>query len=238
MRICTTLFLAFLFFVSPASIMAQTLTGMVVDATNGQPVANVSYENIFTHVSGITDSTGRIAIGVSGGQLVEFRKLGYKIARVRVPSGMLPSFFKIQMQQGAMELQEVEVHDRYRNYRNDSLRNYELYKQEINYQKMSGVQMIQHPFTALSRHYQQIMRFQKEYKYLEEQRYVDYAFNEKTITMLTGLKGDSLQRYIRQFRPSYEQLRNMPEYYFFSYIKQTVNVWRRQQQYSGSRGSY
>lgn len=237
MRTRFLLFLCHLVLLCALQGKAQTMFGTVMDIT-GQPIPNVAYENIFTHVSGITDSSGRIAIGVSGGQMVEFRKLGYKVTRVRIPGGTLPPFFKIQMQQGALELQEVEVHDRYRSYRNDSLRNYELYKQEINYQKMSGVQMIQHPFTALSRHYQQIMRFQKEYAYLEEQRYVDYAFNEKTITSLTGLKGDSLSRYMRQFRPTYQQLRSMPEYSFFSFIKETVRIWRRQQQYGGSRSAH
>src|SRR5262249_24737716 len=111
------------------------------------------------------------------------------------------------------------------------------YKNALEYQKLSGVQMIQHPFTAMSHHYQSIMRFQKEYAYLEQQRYIDYTFNAKTITSLTGLQGDSLQKYMRQYRPTYEQLRNMPEYTFFSYIKATAEQWRRHLANGGDRGS-
>ena len=52
---------------------------------------------------------------------------------------------------------------------------------------------------------------------------------------LTGLKGDSAQAYIRRFRPSYEALRRMPEYDLFSYIKQTVQIWRERQRLGPGR---
>jgi hypothetical protein len=213
----------------PAGVRAQPMTGVITDAKTGEPCPNVIFENIHTKQGGTTDSNGKFSIAAEKGQLIEFHRLGYKTARIRVPAGAMPPFFKIQIEEGAQELREVQVFDRYRNYRNDSLRNYELYKNAINYQKLSGYQVIQHPFTAMSKHYRRIMSFQKEYNFLEQMRYVDYAFNEKTITNLTGLKGDSLQRYMHRFRPSYDQLRAMPEYYFYSYIKETAETWRRQQ---------
>lgn len=222
-----TILIALLF--SSAGVTAQTMTGIITDAKTGEPCPYVVFENIHTKQGGMTDSNGLFSIPVEKGQLIEFHRLGYKTARIRVPSGALPPYFKIQIEEGAQELREIQVYDRYRNYRNDSLRNYELYKNAINYQKLSGYQVIQSPFTAMSKHYRRIMSFQKEYNFLEQMRYVDYAFNEKTITNLTGLTGDSLQRYMHRFRPSYEQLRAMPEYYFYAYIKETAETWRRQQ---------
>jgi len=219
-------------------LRAQKMIGFVTDLANSQPMPNISYENIFTHITGVTDSNGRFAMNVEKGQLIEFRKLGYNVVRVRIPSGALPPFFRIAMEQGAVQLDEVEVRNSHRDYRSDSMRYHDLYKRELEYQKMSTMDMIQHPFTALSKHYRQIMSFQKEYTYLDQQKYVDYAFNEKLVTNLTGLKGDSLQNYMRRFRPSYEQLRALPEYYFFSYVKQSVEIWRRQQRGSNSRSSY
>ena len=72
----------------------------------------------------------------------------------------------------------------------------------------------------------QIWAFQKEYNYWEQQKYVDYTFNERLVTNLTDLKGDSLQIYLKKFRPSYEQLRNMNEYTFYFYIKETAELYR------------
>jgi hypothetical protein len=101
------------------------------------------------------------------------------------------------------------------------------------------MESIQHPFTALSKHYRQIMRFQKEYNYLEQERYVDYAFNEKIITQLTGLQGDDLVEYMRMFRPSYELLRSLPQYYYFSYIKESAAEYQKrkhaQRRYESNR---
>ncbi len=206
---------------------AQTMIGIVTEAATGKPLDDVLYENIFSSLSGTTDSSGRFTLSASAGQLIVFQKLGYRTVRVRIPPGHMPPFFKIPMEPGALQLDEVEVLDRHRNYHNDSLRNASIYESEIRYPKMSAVDKIQHPFTALSKHYQSIMRFQKEYNYLEQQKYIDYAFNEKMITNLTGLQGDDLHQYMRQYRPTYEMLRSMPDYYFYSYIKESAQQWQR-----------
>ena len=211
----------------PATLFAETMTGMITDLRTGKPMPYVGYENVYSHVGGVTDSSGTFAIVVAKGELVEFRKMGYKTERVRVPAGIIPPYFKIQMQEAAYELAEIQVYDRYRNFKNDSQRNYELYKQAIEYQKLSGYQVIQHPFTAMSKHYQRIMSFQREYEFLEKMRYVDYAFSEHTISKLTGLSGDDLNSYMRVYRPSYEQLRSMSDYAFYAYIKETAVLWTK-----------
>jgi hypothetical protein len=223
-------FLLFTILLIPPMVKAQKMVGIITELATGQPVADVVYENIFLNESGVTDSSGRFSLNASSGQLIVFQKLGYKTVRVRIPSGKIPPFFKIQLQPGALELEEVEVRDKHRDYHTDSLRNALAYKRELEYKKLSGAEMIQHPFTALSRHYQQIMRFQKEYNYLEQQRYVDYAFNEKIITRLTGLQGEDLQEYMRLFRPSYDLLRSLPEYYYFSYIKESAAEYQKRKQ--------
>ncbi len=208
---------------------AQKMIGIVTELSTGAPIADVVYQNIFTSEGGTTDSTGRFELSTAAGQLITFQKLGYKTGRVRIPAGRLPPFFKIQIEPGAFQLEEIEVRDRHKHtdYHADSLRNALAYQRELNYKKMSGIEMIQHPFTALSKHYRSIMNFQKEYNFLEEQRYVDYAFNEKIITQLTGLEGEDLQLYMHQFRPTYELLRSLPEYYYFSYIKESAAEFRK-----------
>lgn len=227
MRFLFSFFL--LLFLLPSLAGAQKMIGVVTELSSGAAMADVFYQNIFTNESGNTDSTGRFELKVAPGQLITFQRLGYKTARVRVPAGNLPPYFKIQIEPGAIQLDEVEVQGRHthQDYHADSLRDARAYQRELNYKKMSGAEMIQHPFTALSKHYRSIMNFQKEYNYLEQQRYVDYTFNEKIITRLTGLEGKELELYMRQFRPTYELLRSLPEYYYFSYIKESAAEFKK-----------
>lgn len=206
---------------------AQQITGVVVEGQDGKPLGYVSVENEFTSQGLVTDSSGHFAIHAGKGEVVAFRKLGYRTARLRVPQGAAPPFYKIVMQKGAFELQEVEVRDRYRNFKIDSQRNYERYKETLEFPTMSAIDVISHPFSALSKTSRKKWAFQKGYTYWESQKYVDYAFNEHLITRLTGLKGDSLKNYQRAYRPTYEQLRAMSEYEFYEYIRNTAAAWRQ-----------
>ncbi len=57
------------------------------------------------------------------------------------------------------------------------------------------------------------------------------------MTALTGLKGDSARTYLRIYRPTYEQLRGMSEYTFYSNVKQTVEIYRGRRLRNGSQRS-
>lgn len=208
-------------------VRAQQITGVIVEGPDGTPLGYVSVENEFSGQGFVTDSTGHFTIAANKGELVAFRKLGFKTARLRVPEGAAPPFYKVVLQKGAFELQEIQVRDRYRNYKADSLRNYELYKQTLEFPRMSAVDVISHPFSALSKTNRKKWAFQKDYNYWEAQKYIDYAFNEFLIGRLTGLKGDALKNYQRVYRPTYEQLREMTEYEFYEYIRRTALTWEK-----------
>ncbi len=209
---------------APAQIAMQ---GVVTDAADGQPVANVALENVYTRLGTTTDSTGRFTITTDRGQLIEFRKLGYKVLRVRIPAGSVPPQFRIIMEKGAFDLDEVLVRDRYRDYKTDSVRYRELYHRELDFQQLNGLDVIRHPFSALSKTNRRIWAFQKDYNAFERLKYIDYTFNDRLITSLTGLAGDSLERYRMRYRPTYEALRAMNEYAFYSYIRQSAARFRR-----------
>jgi len=229
MRLLLTLLFLFHFLLPAAK--AQQINGVVVEGTGGVPIGYVSVENEFSGQGLITDSTGHFTITAAKGEVIAFRKLGYRTARLRVPQGAAPPFYKVVLQKGAFELQEVEVRDRYRNYKLDSVRNHELYKNALEFPTMSTVDAISHPFSALSKTNRNKWAFQKDYNYWESQKFIDYTFNENLITRLTGLKGDSLLRYQRAWRPTYEELREMKEYEFYEYIRKTAESWRRNPAY-------
>ena len=142
------------------------------------------------------------------------------------------------MEPGVHELEGVELREHFSDYKHDSMRYRIAFKKQLDYQTVTGWRAFQSPFSALGKTNQQMISFQKEYEWLERQKFVDYTFNEKLIANLTGLKGDSALKYMKQYRPSYEMLRSMPEYDYFAYVKKTVAMWRQRQRLgpSNSRG--
>jgi hypothetical protein len=206
--------------------MGESITGEVIDMGENKGLAKVHIVNIHSRSTAETDSTGRFRIFAAKGELLEFRKMGYKTLRLRLPGGTLPPYFKLMMQKGPVELPGVEVLDRSGDYKKDSLRYREIYKRALDFPELTGLDVIRHPFSAMSKKNRQIWAFQKEYALFEQQKYIDYTFNERVVSNLTGLKGDSVNSYLRMYRPSYEQLRSMNDYTFYSYIKETVRTYR------------
>ena len=202
--------------------IAQNITGEVVDMDNKKPIGEVDIVNVYTNTATKTDQLGKFEINGSNEQLLEFRKNGYKITHVRIPAGTIPPYFKIILE----HFWAPQVYVSGSDWKHDSTNEYELYKHELEFPKLTGLDVIQHPFSAMDQRNQQVWAFQDAYKSTQEQKYIDYTFNKPLITKLTGLKGDSLTAYIKRYRPNYEMARNMNEYSLYTYIRRTVYQYR------------
>ncbi len=209
--------------------IAQTIHGEVLDMENKKPLTGVEILNIYTMLDISSDEQGAFIIAATGGQLLEFKKPGYKTARVRVPQGYIPSYFRIIMKKGLSEINKDKNYaartGRY-DYKEDSIRYHELYKTELEFPKLSGYQVVQSPFSAMSKKNREIWQFQDDYSEFEKEKYVDKTFTEEVITKYTGLQGDSLHYFMRRYRPSYDQLRAMNDYAFYNFVKSSVYRYR------------
>jgi len=206
-----------------------TIKGQVVDIDTHQPVANVSIQNIYSGTIVKAGNDGSFTMDVQKGQLVEFKREGYNLLRVRIPEGRLPPFFKVNLQKTNYELLAAREGEQGqpKTYHDDSVMYSKLYKHELEFPKLTGLQAVEHPFSAMSKKNQQIWAFQKEYSWFQKEKYIDYTFNEKLVNNITGLTNDSLQTYMHMFRPTYEQLRGMNEYTFYTYIRRTGELYRK-----------
>ncbi len=214
----------FVFFACIVQLHALTMKGKVYDMASKQPMANVNIVNTYTEMGLTTDSTGVFSLNVEPGHLIEFRRIGYKVVRIRIPSTQLP-FYSIAMREGAFDLEEVEI--RGNNYKADSIERRETYKWAIEHYELSGLDIIQHPFDALSKKNRQIWAFQKRYEYFEKEKFVDYVFNTRLILKITTLDSASVEEYRRYYRPTYDQVKAWSEYEFLSYIKETAILFQR-----------
>jgi hypothetical protein len=218
--VCTVLWLAMNGYAS-----GQTIQGQIIDVGNNQPLADVAVQNIHTENGIRSDDDGKFALEAGKGQLVEFRKAGYKVLRVRLPNGTFPAYFKVVMEKQSTQPM-YDPNGVPKDYAADSAKYYALYKREVEYPKMTTMDVIRHPFSAMSKRSQEIWEFQKEFEFYQQQKYIDYTFNHKLVNTITGLSGDSLQAYMQMFRPTYQQLRSMNEYTYYNYIKVTVTAFR------------
>jgi hypothetical protein len=119
-------------------------------------------------------------------------------------------------------------------YKSDSIRYHELYKTELDFPKLSGLGVVQSPFSAMSKKNREIWQFQDDYTEFEKEKYVDKTFTEEVVSKFTGLQGDSLHYFMRRYRPSYEQLKGMNDYAFYNFVKASVYRYRT---YSTPRNS-
>lgn len=222
-RICRYFFSTVLFLVIlPLLTTAQRIIGEVIDIETRKPVPEMSIENLYTNTVITTNKDGKFDINATNGQLLEFKKAGYKTTRVRIPEGTIPPYFKIIIE----HFWAPQVYVAGTDWKHDSTLEYNLYKHELEVPKMNGLDMIQHPFSAMDSRNQQVWAFQDAYATTQGEKYIDYTFNKEIVTKLTGLAGDSLDYYMRRFRPGYEQLRSMNEYSLYTYIRKTVYQFR------------
>jgi len=202
---------------------AQSIQGEVLNMDDKRALTEVSIINVFNGKSTSSDSNGKFVIPAEKGELLEFKKAGFKTARVRIPPDFVPSYFKIILEKGSPKVEQLYATD---DWKEDSFKTHELYAKEINYPKMSTVNKIEHPFDAMSKHNREIWAFQKDYDQTEKEKYINYKFNPKLISNLTGLQGDSLQYYLHRYRPTYQMVRSMDEYSLYSYIRSTAYRYR------------
>ncbi len=209
-------------------VYAQNMKGEILDHNTQEPVPDVQIRNLHTEEMMVCGSEGKFGMTVTGGQLVEFRKDGYKVIRVRIPNGKLPSYFKVIMQEAGTDVVDyLYARGAAPDYKTDSLKYRRIYGSTLDVPKLTGLDVIRHPFSAMSKKNQQIWAFQDEYEWYQQQKYIDYTFNKELINRVTGLSDDSLQTYMQMFRPSYKYLRSMNEYAYLNFIKTTVEAYRR-----------
>lgn len=202
------------------TISAQIIHGEVVDIDTKQPIPGVQIENIYNNVRIASGVDGGFVIAGNSGELLEFRIPGYKVTRVRIPHGYVPKWFRIILEHPAKPPIEEE------GYKRDSIKAREMYAGVLDFPRMSTIEKIKSPFTANSKYNKQVWEFQDRFIEGEHEKYIDRAFNPQMVTQITGLTNDSLVKFMRRFRPSYEQLQSMNEYTFYNYIKTSARRFR------------
>jgi len=234
MRFLLTLVLLF----SSVVVFSQLrVSGRVFDISKSVPLPSVSV--LTTSGRGtVTDSLGQYSIEVIERDSIYFSYLNKPTTKF--PVRAIPNFysFDISLHVPVSELPVVKVN--MPNYRRDSLQNRRDYEKIFNYRKPgisvgtspsgAGVGLDLDEFINIFRfrHNRRMLAFQKRLQQEEIDKFIDHRFTKGTVRKITGLTGDSLNVFMKQFRPSYEFTQLSNDYEFLEYIKLAAAVFREQ----------
>lgn len=216
------------------------ISGTVYDSTKLYVVPGVDvYSTSGTRA--ITDSLGAYHILVKNTDSISFFYNGKPTIQFPVRAMTNYTSFDISLR--------VRVKEKYRllnpitvftnSYQSDSLENRENYAKIFDREK-PAIRSTYEPggpagldLDALIgmfrfRRNKQNLAFQKRLLQEEKDRYIDYRFSEKTVSRVTGLKGEALEKYRKLYRPSYSFIVNSTLTQFYEYILNTSYNFKKQ----------
>ena len=229
MQLKYSILLLTLLFLTLKSQAQTTMLGDVKDFANNDGLDNVNVRNIYTLQGMTTTKNGTFHVEIKKGELVEFSKLGYQTLRIRISNEKEPSYYKLVMKKTPIELREVDIRGKPLDFKKDSIRYREVYDIVLRKEKQEEIDMRSMPLAMLSKKNREEWAFQKMYAAWEEEKYIDMTFNERLVHKITYLEGDSLEEFMRLFRPSMAFLRSASEYEYLDYIRHCYMMYKRRQ---------
>ncbi len=209
----------------------QLVNGTVYDSTKTIPVKDV----IIKSSSGtmvMTDSTGQYSIAVQKTDSLTFIYNYKPTMKFAVKDIKDPANFDIALHIRVAEkfktLQEVRIYTR--SYQQDSIRNREEYAKIFNYKK-PGLALGSDSYSGAVgldidelinifrfKRNRQLRKLQERLIEDEKEKYVNYRFNKALVHRITGLEGNDLDVFLKEYRPDFEFTQASSLVDFYQYI--------------------
>lgn len=225
-----------------SKVAAQILiSGNVYDSSKLYAVPGVKVFST-SGATTFTDSTGAYHILVNNGDSLSFSYNGKSTLKFPVKTIKNYNSFDISLR--------IRVKEKYKllnpvtvftdSYQKDSLDNREVYS-KIFGGETSGIHSTSDPGGAAGldldamigmfqfRKNKQQLAFKNRLLDEEQDRYIDYRFSSKTISRITGLKGNTLEKYKKLYRPNYYFVANSTLTEFYQYILNTSYAFKKQE---------
>jgi hypothetical protein len=179
----------------------------------------------------VTDSTGHYSIRLGIKDSIYFSYLGKYT--VKIPAKQIAPGYPLDMSLAVRVDSLPLVVVRPKVYRYDSLENREEYRKVFDYSPdylASGGSGVGVNLDMLfgARKNRQMLALQSRLEEEERDKYVDYRFNKTLVRKITGLQRPAIDVFMREYRPSYEFIRNCEnDYEFYKYIKDCGEYFQR-----------
>jgi len=213
----------------------QFLTGKVFRKDSREVLVSVSIENRTQHRHDISDEGGAYRIQAGVGDVLVFTSVGFRSDTLVVSPPMLSGDYPEYLEPKAVTLQSVRVGS-LSNYQVDSIERRQEYswvydhgeeKRFAQERKGDGVGISMNILRNASHADKDREALKKRLLREEENFYVDFRYPREYVARLTHLKGDSLQKFMEHFRPSYEFCRKAANVDILVFINDSYKKFMR-----------
>lgn len=217
-----------------AAISQVTLKGKVMDSKSDVPLDGATIFNTTQGIFRKAGQNGMFSIRAVENDILIFSSLGYRPDTVQISQDIMATGLFIGLKSSPLALDTVTITQR--TYAEDSLLRRMEYAHLLDRptKTMRGGNNAQYgfgvtasPITYFSRSEKQKRKFKKEYREYEEDAYIDYRFSPAYVHRITGLDGEELQLFMRNYRPGYQELRSMLQEDLVLYINDAFKKFKR-----------
>jgi hypothetical protein len=217
-------------------LFSQQLGGRITKKDSREILVGVTVKNIGTGSHNISDLGGNYRIRATPGDCIVFSSVAYYPDTLIIDSASLSHQYDIGLFPNVQILAAVAVDER-RNFELDSIQRREDYRNL--YEKKHPIKLWNEkrpgdepglsfsPLGFLSAREKSKRRLKQRLKEEEEQSYIDYRFHPARVAQITGLRGDSLSKFLNQYRPSYRYCRNASPQDILLYINDKLIAFRK-----------
>ena len=227
-----TIQLALLSFTVSIGIYGQTIVkGKVYEAITDSVIKAVNVHNLHSKQSVRTGVDGSYSITAAEGEQLVFSIVGYYPDTITVIYSMLLTQHDVTLYREVISLKNVTVTS---SYAADSLARRNYYGDIYDLPGITGRNTPQHgfgvslsPFSYFSYRAKQKRQLKKKLIKQEQEYYVDRAFPKQWVASVTGLKGDSLTRFMVLYRPSYTFCRKSSREQMLLYVSDKLKEFKK-----------
>jgi hypothetical protein len=230
--------LLFCFAFSSIGFAQQQLAGKTIKRGGTEIVIGVNVINRTLVKGNISDMGGNYKIAARPGDTIIFSSAGYQPDTLVVRSYMLAESWMVDLTPKIVALPSVSVEEA-SNYQSDSLKRRDEYRWLLD--KKHPVKLMNEkrpgdapgfsfsPLGYYSKTEKDKRRLKRRLRQQEEDYYIDYKFPPVRVAQLTRLKGDSLQLFLRLYRPSYAFCRKANNEDILLYINDKLKLFMKTQ---------
>lgn len=221
----------------PLAKAQVTVTGMITDKDNNLVLPYASIFNKNTNKRTTSDQGGFYKIAASRNDVLIFSFLGYKSDTLTVLESSGTETLNVKMEVAGKFLKGVEVTTKYTPYQLDSMARREQYGNILNNADSKlvggrgntpeGAGITISPITRFSKKEKQKREFKKLFDKMEKEKYIDSRFTPLLVSQVTGLKGDSLQLFMRDNYPDYDTMRVLNHQDLLYWITDKYKAWKK-----------
>ena len=207
------------------------LKGKIYEAQTESVMATVNVYNLNTKQIARSGMDGNYLIVAAEGERLVFSMTGFNPDTVTVAFSMLLTQYDVTLQRQIVTLKNVTVTS---SYQADSLARRNYYSNI--YEKQPGITgrntpangfgISLSPISYFSHDARQKRQLKKRLIKQEQENYVDRCFPVDWVARLTGLRGDSLFRFMSLYRPSYSFCRKNSREQMLLYVNEKFKEFK------------